>query len=93
MRGVRIVPITLRAARVNKGLTQEEAVKMLGITAQTLLNNEKGKRFPDVKILKTSKRFMVWNIKTYYFQLKIPFNSNHAFVYVLKVNRLLLKTH
>lgn len=38
--------ITLRAARVNKSLTQKEAARLLGVSESTLLNYEKGKTFP-----------------------------------------------
>jgi transcriptional regulator with XRE-family HTH domain len=38
--------ITLKAARVNKNLTQKEAAELLGISESTLLNYEKGKTFP-----------------------------------------------
>ncbi|MBO1704230.1 helix-turn-helix transcriptional regulator [Eubacterium callanderi] len=44
--------MTLKAARVNKGLTQEEAAKLLEISVDTLRNYEKQKSFPDVPILK-----------------------------------------
>jgi len=44
--------ITLKAARVNAGLTQEQAAKHLGISEQTLLNYEKARSFPDVRILR-----------------------------------------
>ena len=39
--------ITLKAARVNKGYTLEEAAKMLGITRGTLQNYEHGVTFPN----------------------------------------------
>ena len=44
--------ITLKAARVNKGLTQKEAAKKLGVSESTLICYEKGRRFPDVSQLK-----------------------------------------
>lgn len=44
--------LTLKAARVNAGLTQVEAAAKLGITDATLINYEKGRAFPDVRILK-----------------------------------------
>ena len=44
--------VTLKAARVNKGLTQTEAAKRIGITVDTLANYEKGKTYPDVPVLK-----------------------------------------
>lgn len=43
--------LTLKAARVNKGLTQKEAAKMLGIAVDTLVNYEAGKTFPDVPMI------------------------------------------
>jgi len=45
------VALTLKAARVNKGLTQKEAAKMLGIAVDTLINYEAGKTFPDVPMI------------------------------------------
>ena len=44
--------ITLKAARVNKGLTQKEASKLLGISEDSLSNYERGKSFPDIPVLK-----------------------------------------
>lgn len=38
--------ISLAAARVNAGLTQEDAAKKLHVTKQTLVNYEKGKTIP-----------------------------------------------
>lgn len=38
--------ITLKAARVNAGLSQEMAAKTLGISRSTLQNWEKGETFP-----------------------------------------------
>ena len=38
--------ITLKAARVNKGLTQTEAAKLLGVSETTLMGWEKQKRMP-----------------------------------------------
>lgn len=44
--------ITLKAIRINKKLSQEEAAKLIGISADTLSNYERGKNFPDIPILK-----------------------------------------
>lgn len=44
--------ITLKAARVNKSLTQAEAAKLLGISADSLWNYENGRSFPNVKVIK-----------------------------------------
>ena len=43
-----MIQISLKAARVNAGLTQEEAAKRLQITKQTLLNWEKGMSEPSI---------------------------------------------
>lgn len=43
--------LTLKAARVNKGMTQKEAAKALGIAVDTLVNYEAGRTFPDVPII------------------------------------------
>lgn len=44
--------ITLKAARVNAGLTQAQAAKKLGFNIYTLQNYESGKTFPDVPAIK-----------------------------------------
>lgn len=52
--------ITLKAARVNAGLTQREAAKRLGISISTLGSFEMGRRFPDVpQILKIEELYGV----------------------------------
>lgn len=43
--------ITLKAARINKGLTQKQAAKCIGVRVETLAKYEKGKTFPNVPIL------------------------------------------
>lgn len=40
--------ITLAAARVNAGFTQEEVAKKMGISKQTIINWEKGKNIPGI---------------------------------------------
>ena len=40
--------ISLKAARVNANLTQEEAAKMLGVSKTTLQNYEAGETIPDI---------------------------------------------
>lgn len=39
--------ITLKAARVNAGLSQGEAAKQIGVAVSTLRNWEAGKTFPN----------------------------------------------
>lgn len=43
--------LTLKAIRINKGDTQEEAAKGIGISVETLANYEKGVTYPDVPTL------------------------------------------
>lgn len=43
-----MIQITLEAARVNAGLTQDIAAEKLGITKQTLINWEKGRSEPTI---------------------------------------------
>jgi len=42
--------ITLKAARVNAGMSQTEAAKQLGISKNTLLNYEKYKTKPNIEL-------------------------------------------
>lgn len=44
--------ITLKAARVNKNMTQVEAAKKLGIAVDTLRQYESGNTFPDVPMIR-----------------------------------------
>ena len=44
--------ITLKAARVNKNLTQSQAAYFLGVSEATLRNYELGRSFPDALVLK-----------------------------------------
>ncbi len=44
--------MTLRAARINKGLSREEAAKRIGVGASTVGNYERGVSYPDVPVLK-----------------------------------------
>lgn len=44
--------LTLKTARELSGLNQEEAAKILNITADTLRNYEKGKSYPDIPMLR-----------------------------------------
>ena len=44
--------ITIKAARVNKGLSQEDAAKALGVSKSTIQSYESGKSFPDIPVIK-----------------------------------------
>lgn len=45
------MPMTLKSARVNVGLTQKQAAEKIGVTVDTLSNYERGKSYPDVPII------------------------------------------
>lgn len=49
--------LTLAAARVNKGLTQIEAAKLLGISPSALVSYERGKTSPTVAKLEKMASF------------------------------------
>lgn len=51
METVNNTKLTLKAARVNKGLNQAEAAKLIGVSVYTLINYEAGKSFPDVPVI------------------------------------------
>ncbi len=44
--------LTLRAIRVNRGLSLEQASILIGISKDTLSNYERGDTYPDVPVLK-----------------------------------------
>lgn len=44
--------LTLRAIRVNRGLSLEQASVLIGISKDTLSNYERGDTYPDVPVLK-----------------------------------------
>lgn len=44
--------MTLKAARINVGLTQKQAADLLNVSKDSVSNWERGKSFPDVPILK-----------------------------------------
>lgn len=66
--------ITLKAARVNKNLTQEEAGKILGVTKYTVGNWENGKSYPDADQIKKIEKLYEVNYDDIIFLTK-----NNAF--------------
>ena len=48
-----MVKMTLKAARVNAGLSQKEAAKALGISNKTLCNWETGKNAPNQRYIES----------------------------------------
>lgn len=63
--------ISLKAARVNAGLTQEEAAKMIGVYSGTVSNWEKGKTFPSPKKFHLIEKAIIFPIMKLIFCLKI----------------------
>lgn len=53
--------LTLRAIRVNRGLSLEQASILIGVSKDTLSNYERGDTYPDVPVLKRIEE--VYNIK------------------------------
>lgn len=53
--------ITLKALRVNKGVTQEEVANAIGVSVETWANYESAKTFPDVPIIQKIEKY--FNIK------------------------------
>ena len=52
--------ITLKAARINAGLTQKDASKVIGVSPQTLSSWEKGTTYPSVIDMENMRK--VYNI-------------------------------
>ena len=46
-----VMQITLRAARINAGLSREKAAKLIGVSSYTIANWETGKSYPSTKML------------------------------------------
>lgn len=44
--------LSLKTARELKGLTQQEAAKLMNISVDTLGNYERGKSYPDIPVLR-----------------------------------------
>lgn len=43
--------LNLKAARINKSMTQQKAAKAIGVAPTTLCNWETGKTFPNAKMI------------------------------------------
>ena len=54
--------ITPAAARVNKGLTQNEAANKIGVCKKTLIAYEKGKRVPSIEVLNKMSDIYGWPV-------------------------------
>jgi len=54
--------ITLKAARVNAGLSQTEAANQLGISKNTLCNYEKYRTVPDIEMSKKIAALYNWSV-------------------------------
>ncbi|MCI6086235.1 helix-turn-helix transcriptional regulator [Selenomonas sp.] len=62
--------ITLKAARVNVGMTQREAAEVLGVSRETLQNYEAGKKFPSVPTIKRMEKLYKIPYADLIFQMK-----------------------
>ena len=47
---------TLKTARELRGYTQEKAAALIGVSVDTLSNYERGKSYPDIKILRNIEK-------------------------------------
>ena len=56
LKGGKTMRLTLKALRVNKSLTQEEAAKAIVVSKYTWSNYEQGKTFPDVPTIETIEK-------------------------------------
>lgn len=55
-----MMQVSLKAARVNAGMSQKEAAKMIGVSNKTLCNWEKGVSYPSAdKILNICQTYKV----------------------------------
>lgn len=67
---------SLRAIRINKGETQEETAKGIGVSVDTWANYEKGITYPDIPTLKKIEaHFGVSYNDIDFFATKIQLNS------------------
>lgn len=53
--------LTLRARRVNLGLSLEQASTLIGVSKDTLSSYERGKTFPDITVLRRIEE--VYNVR------------------------------
>lgn len=68
--------LTLRAIRVNLGLSLDEASTLIGVSKDTLSNYERGDTYPDVPIIKRIED--VYNIS--YDKINFLVNDNDEIV-------------
>lgn len=67
---------TLKAIRINRGESQEEAAKGIQISVETLANYEKGNTYPDIPTLKRIEKHYDVNYNDIdFFNNKLQLNS------------------
>ena len=67
--------ISLKAARVNAGLTQEQAAKAIGKTKQTIVNWETGKT--DIKYSDLIRLSELYEMPVEYIDIETPKKRQH----------------
>ena len=50
------IMLTLKSVRELKGLTQEKAAALIGVSIDTLGNYERGKSYPDIPVLRSIEK-------------------------------------
>ena len=71
------MPVTLKAARINVGLTRKEAAKKIGVSADTLGNYERGKSYPDIPVLKAIEKIYGVPYNDLIFANKLPLKGTY----------------
>ena len=66
--------LTLRAIRVNVGLSLERASTLIGITKDTLSSYERGKTFPDLNVIRRME--VVYGVKILNDKVKFYLNNS-----------------
>ena len=70
------MPMTLKAARINIGLTRKDAAEKIGVSVDTLGNYERGKSFPDIPVLQAIERIYGVPYRDLIFVEKLPFKGS-----------------
>ena len=75
-KGSEHMKLTLKALRVNYGLTQAEIAKIVGVSPDTWSNYERAKTFPNKKTLDNIEKYFGANYNDLIFYRNLRFNRN-----------------